>query len=767
MSPLSTAGTRRNLVLVGGGHTHVQVLTAFAMEPPRDTTLTVILDRPVAVYSGMVPGLVAGQYASHELEIDVVPLARRAGARVVLSPALAVDPVSKRIEIEGRPSVPYDLASFDIGSTVLGLELPGIREHAIPTRPIADLVARIEEGIEHLQSKRPGRPIRTVVVGGGAGGVELAFTLHHRLRTGAGLSVETRLVHAADELMTGYPEALRRRIHRQAEARGIEIVLRARVAGARAEEVVLEDGKTLAYDALLWVTGATSHALFGRSPGLELDSRGFVLTRPTLQVVGHDDLFAVGDCATLRDHPATAKAGVYAVRQGPFLVDNLRRTLDAFGSGHPATLRHYVPQRDFLTLLNLGDGTALGTKWSRAFGGRWVMRLKDRIDRRFMERFQVLDPIGELTAEYAARPAMSSDEAPMMCGGCAAKVGQSVLERALARVDARSPSPSDPSVVIGVGEGDDVSLHRSPSGELVASSIDLFRAFTDDPWLVGRVAAVNACSDLDAKGVASRRALAVVGIPEDLDDRESEETLYQVLAGARSVFDRRGVALVGGHTTTGPVLQVGFAVQGEVIADHRLLAIDGLEAGDALVLTEPLGTGVILWADMSGRCRGPWLASALEMMQRDNARAATLAIEHGAHAATDVTGFGLAGHLGSVVRHSAVAATLDLDRLPALPGALELLELGLRSTAHQENAKAKRGMRIPSSGSAGPRLELLFDPQTAGGLLIGIPADRAGRLIEALRESYPASTVIGTAECGDPVITVRGGTFEPPMLPSG
>ncbi len=154
------------------------------------------------------------------------------------------------------------------------------------------------------------------------------------------------------------------------------------MVAADAERVLLDNGDGWPYDALLWVTGAVSHRLL-RDSGLPVEERGFVRTRSTLQVLGHDSLFAVGDCATLIDHPRTPKAGVYAVRQGPYLADNLRSLL----TGRP--LRAYRPQRDFLTLLNLGDGTALGAKWGLSFGGRWVMRLKDRIDRRFMRRFQV------------------------------------------------------------------------------------------------------------------------------------------------------------------------------------------------------------------------------------------------------------------------------------------------------------------------------------------------------------------------------------------
>ena len=169
MSTLDGTQPRTELVLVGGGHSHVQVIRRFAMEPLPSTHMTIVVDRPVAVYSGMVPGYVAGQYRAHELEIDVVPLARRAMARVILSPAVRIDAAEKRIHLADRPSISYDVASVDVGSTVLGLDLPGIREHALPTRPIVDLVRRTDALVARIRNRTSATPFRVVVVGGGAG----------------------------------------------------------------------------------------------------------------------------------------------------------------------------------------------------------------------------------------------------------------------------------------------------------------------------------------------------------------------------------------------------------------------------------------------------------------------------------------------------------------------------------------------------------------------------------------------------------------------
>lgn len=371
----------RKLVLVGGGHTHVQVLKSFGGEPPPDTELTVIVAGPVAIYSGMVPGFVAGRYEVDELGIDVEGLARRAGARVVSERARIIDVERRRIVLEGGDEVFYDLASINIGSTVAGLATPGVREHTLPTRPISGFVEQIRALTDRACARGLQRGVRIVVVGGGAGGVELAFCLESRLAREAAGPIEVLLVNDEPRVLVGYPESLADRVSRHAQVRGIAIENHRRVVAVETNLIRFEDGNSAAQDEVIWVTGAASHPLF-RDSKLPVNAGGFALTRPTLQIKRHDDLFAVGDCATLIEHPETPKAGVYAVRQGPTLTHNLRAAL------HGRSLGTYVPQRDFLTLLNLGDGTALGTKWGLSFEGHWAMELKDRIDRRFMSRFR-------------------------------------------------------------------------------------------------------------------------------------------------------------------------------------------------------------------------------------------------------------------------------------------------------------------------------------------------------------------------------------------
>jgi len=726
--PPMTAAPARDVVLVGGGHAHVQVLRRHLMDPLPEARLTVVVDRPVAVYSGMVPGLVAGQYVSHELGIDIRPLARRAGARVIVAPCIAVDASQRRLELGGRPPIPYDLCSLNIGATVTGLDLPGVRQHALATRPIGHFVAGLETALAQLPTGPDARRARIVVVGAGAGGVELAFCLEARLRM-EGRAGTVTLLGSGRQPLPGASSRLVARLSAAADARGVILRTGARVVAVKEDGVCVEGGESLPADLVVWATGAAAHPLGGAS-NLPTGSRGFIRIDDRLRVVGRADLFAVGDCAVLDSWPECPRAGVYAVREGPVLADNLAASLRG------SRLRSYRPQRDFLTLLNLGDGRGIGARNGLALDSRLAFQLKDRIDRQFMERFQVLGPDGApLAAFEEGMPPMPEME--MGCGGCAAKVGATPLSRALGRL----PQQRDPDIILGLDPPDDAVALRRPH-ETVVASVDAFPAFTDDPWLVGRVAARNAVSDLQAKGIAPRLALAHVTVATG---EHEEESLFQVLAGVRHELDPMGCALGGGHTTVGPRLHVGLSVVGFSDATRPLLAKGGARPGDALVLSDALGTGVLFHADMAGRAAGSWIAAAVEGMLRDNGAAAQIAIESGAHGMTDVTGFGLAGHLGEMLHAAGAGACLALSRIPSLPGVLGLIERGERSTFHEQNVGAMRSFTTASAAEGHPAVTLLADPQTAGPLLVAIPARSAPGLVSALQSrGFPRAAVIGS-----------------------
>jgi selenide,water dikinase len=443
------------------------------------------------------------------------------------------------------------------------------------------------------------------------------------------------------------------------------------------------------------------------------------------------------------DHHRLEKAGVFAVRMAAPLARNLRLAL----AQQP--LQPYRPQRRWLALISTGDRYAVASRGALSFAGAWVWRWKDWIDRRFMRRFSDFPPM--LTAPVAAAvsgamvltPEESSQALSaiaMRCGGCGAKVGAGVLSRALADL---LPVPSD-DVVIGLFAPDDAAIVRVPPGKAMVHTVDFFRAFIEDPYVFGQIAANHALGDIYAMGAEPQSATAIATVPPGLENKV-EDLLRQIMTGAVEVLNAAGCTLVGGHTGEGSELALGFAVNGLVDATLRgVLRKGGMRAGDMLVLTKPIGTGALFAAHARLVARGRWVQGALDVMRQSNQAGARVLMTHGATACTDLTGFGLLGHLVEMTRPSGVDAQLSLSALPLLDGALECVAQGIVSSLQAANVRLRRALHNQQDYVDHPRYPLLFDPQTAGGLLASVPAAQAMACIEALRAAgYADAAVIG------------------------
>ncbi len=720
----------RDIVLIGGGHAHALVLLKWAMAPLPGARLTLINPAPTAPYTGMLPGHVAGHYPREALEIDLVRLARHAGARLVLGRASGIDRQARRVQLPGRADIAYDIASLDIGITSDMPGLPGFAEHghaAKPLGPFADAWARFVDA-----AAAGAVPARAVMIGGGVGGVELAMAMAWRLRQAGCRDAEVTVVEAAGEVLRDLHPGARAALRHRMQRLGLHLRTRTQVTALRDDRVVLAGGESLPSAFTAGAAGARPQDWLGGT-GLHLTD-GFVTVDRQLRSVTDPAIFAVGDCAHL-SHAPRPKAGVYAVRAAPVLYRNLR----AAASGR--RLRSFRPQADYLKLISAGDRDAVADKFGLRAGGRLLWRLKDRIDRRFMARFQELPemtppPLPRETAE-GVRSALAGGKP--LCGGCGAKVGKADLAAALAAL----PSPRRGDVLSG--PGDDAAILAHGDGAQVFTT-DHLRAFVDDPWLLAQITAVHAMGDIWAMGGNPQAALTQVILPR-MSDRLQAETLREILAAAAETFGAAGADVVGGHSSIGAELTIGYSVTGLVAG--RPIGQDGARPGDALILTKPIGSGTILAAEMARAARGDWVAAAYDVMARPQDRAARILA--GAHAMTDVTGFGLAGHLMGICAASGVAARLELDRIPLLAGAETLAAAGTRSTLWESNAGQSGRVSRPD----GPRGDLLFDPQTAGGLLAALPQAAARSTLTRLHDAGETAAIIGEIIDGAPWIEAR------------
>ncbi len=730
----------KDLVLVGGGHSHVAVLKNFGMKPVPGVRLTLIARDVHTPYSGMLPGYVAGHYTFDEVHVDLRPLCQFAGARLYHDEAIGLDLANKKVLCSHRPSVAFDLLSINNGSTPTVSNVPGAAGSVTPVKPIDQFVERWQRLSQRVLDNVG--PSRIVVVGAGAGGVEILlaiqYRLHHLLenRGRDANELEFHLICQSETILDGFGPHVGRRFERVLAERGVHVHRGNGAAAVRDGELELVDGTRLRFDEILWVTEAGA-APWIKESGLATDDAGFVAVHDTLQSASHPDVFAAGDTAAVRNHPRP-KAGVFAVRQGKPLARNLRRAL------RNRPLKPFTPQRTILALVTTGDKYAVAAKAGFSAEGALLWRWKDWIDRRWMAKYADLPEMKEdeksnLDPKLAGPEALKQISAiAMRCGGCGAKVGADVLTRALSELD----PVSRPDVLVGLKDPDDAAVVDVPAGKVMVHTVDYFRAFIDDPYVFGQVAANHSLSDIFAMGAEPQSALAIATVPYGIEAKV-EETLNQLMAGAITVLDECGTALVGGHTSEGAELALGFSVNGLGDRD-RIMRKAGMQPGDLLILTKPLGTGTLFAADMQQKAKGRWIDQALQSMVQSNRRAADCLHGHDATACTDITGFGLLGHMVEMIRASGVDVDIELGSLPILDGAMETVRLGILSSLQPANVRLRRAVHNLEEAGNHERYPIIFDPQTSGGLLASVPDSRVGNCLDELHEmGYEQAAVIG------------------------
>lgn len=700
----------QHLVLLGGGHSHALVLKRWAMKPNKrpEGLITLVSSGPTSLYSGMVPGLIAGTYTAEEISIDLPKLADQAGVAFIQAEANGIDPHKKLLNLQGRTALPYTLLSCNIGCIT-----PPIPD-AIAIKPLDPALTWIREQDAEANNSQA-TPF--TVVGSGLAGIEVALALRKRWPRRA-----LRLQVKENQLITAFRKALR-------EA-GIELT--------QTEELI-------AGPALNCTGSQGPHWL--RQHKLPTDSNGRILTTSTLQVIDHPNLLATGDCAVINDTPRPA-SGVWAVRA----AKPLARSIEALSKQKQPP--KWQPQQRALQLLgtSLPKQQAWAIRGERRFGPMpWIWHWKEHIDRQFIAKFQT---------QEAMAGGENSGQEPMLCRGCAAKLPAEPLKAALTFADLKS---------LGHEPEDAQTIGNTDNGQAILQSVDGFPALVSDPWMNGRITALHASSDLWACGGTMQSAQALITLPR-VSESLQQILLSQTLAGIQSALHEQGAELIGGHTlearSSPPTpsslgIQVGLVVQGG-IKQGKPWRKRSLRRGDHLLISRPLGTGVLFAAEMTGDATPEAIAAAKQQMASSQhgliTSLRTLEAQRGnaIHAATDITGFGLLGHLLEMLpQDSTQQIELDALNIPALPQSLELLAEGHASSLAPSNRKAWRaldhhkqqpaaidlqlgGMK-PGSREAMAILELLVDPQTCGPLLVAVDPETS----QELTSKHPEFCCIG------------------------
>ena len=738
-----------DLVFLGGGHAQIAAIKSFAMNPVPGLRLTIVTANIRTPYSGMLPAYVEGVWDDDDLHIDLAHLAQFSGARLIVAPCSGIDADGHKLLFDDRPPLHFDILSINIGGQPDLGAIEGAADHVIPVKPIAEF----QKAFDDLLAA--GLPKRLAVIGGGAAGCELALALNKRWRD-HGASPEMTLYSRSTRLM---PQMAPRASHLMFAAlldSGIKIQLGRAIEKIDAGQIRFSDSTSETFDACFLVS-AVRPPRWLSTTSLALDDSGFIAVHPTLQSKSHANIFAAGDVATISGSPRP-RAGVFAVRAGPVLAKNLRKYL------HGHALKRWSAQRRYLAIIGTADNGAIASWGQFGVKADGLLALKYWIDRRFMAKYQQLSmptppapqPFAGLDSDFDGdSPQHHRDPvfATMRCLGCAAKASHTVLANALEdAVSLAVSNGADPALMPEAGIETDAAIMASPpAGYQLVQSVDVLSEIVSDPFMLGRIAAVHALSDLYAALATPTSALAIINLPEANLSIQTNQ-LTQILAGGLFALSEAGVKLTGGHTSEGGALSVGFSVTGHSKQKRPATPVINVSGDDlVVVLTKPLGTGVIMAGHMQLFAKAQWVDGAIRQMAVSNQQAAKHFLKKGVFAATDITGFGLARHAQNLsLRLGASGCQLDLSSLPLLDGALALLSSGIRSSLHDQNRAAVQidasGLRGDSGTQFDAHVETLFDPQTSGGLLGVFPRDAANRLVTTLHKDGQSAAIIGTLD---------------------
>lgn len=641
-----------DLVLVGGGHAHVGVIRMLAMQPVSGVRVTLINSSSETPYSGMLPGLMAGRYQWDDCHIDLARLCRWAGVRLIRARVQQIDLEAQRIHlIDGASGLPrhldYDCLSLNPGATP-DLSTPGAANRVVAVKPIAHFIQQFERRM----LPRAQCADASVVVGAGVGAVEVVLAGQKRLP-----NHRWRLVVGSGGLLPSAPQRVQQQIQAVLAQRGIQVI-QGPVVEVRDKQLILAH-RAIDFDHCLWNTQAAAPTWLADS-GLPTDADGFVLTQPDLSVPGYPNIFVAGDAAAI----GRPKAGVFAVRAGPVLANNLRRYLSA------QPTQPWTPQQQWLAILNLANDQAIAWRGQHVFQGRWVWKLKDWIDRRFMARFSTHLP--------SMRPEIAGQDQPL-CMGCGSKAPAQALGAVDLTRDAVRFDVQQPQMVT-------VDTLTDPLG---------------DPWWLGRLAAMHAAGDLIAAG-SRPQAYATSSAVNDNQPRLIGRDLAMMTQGVATV--ELGESL-GGHSWNNHPANVTLTLLGPAQPSEPA----ELQPGMRVWISRPQGSGLLLAGAMADRVRGrfidAWLDHAypLEYDLMDLPPPVRL---------TDITGFGLAGHLVGLLEGHGIRWT---QTIPHWPGIDWQSQAVLASANHELAHKILAD--LPSQ-----QQQLVCDPQTLGGLLAIWPA---------------------------------------------
>ena len=711
-----------DLVLIGGGHSHLSVLMKLSKKPLNGNRITLITNEIDTPYSGMIPGYIEGIYSWRDSHIDLYRLCLKLNVRFIHAEVERVSAHEKEIYFKDRPKIKFDVLSINTGIQSNNREIKGAAKYCLPVKPISKLTNNFLNKITNFKS--------IAFIGGGAGSVELALAIKKRFLN-INQDIKITIITGKRGLLSTFPQKTKLTSLKTLEKFKIDIIEYKRVLEVKPKQIILSDKSMLKIDKAILSTNSMTPKWLAKSDIL-LTKDNYILVNKSFQT-NYKYVFASGDVIDFNNQNLK-KAGVFAVRSGKPLAINIKQFI--LGK----KLVEYKFNKNYLALIGTSKRSAIATKYNLTFNSRFFFYLKKYIDQNFIKKFSDFKIRKKFTLEALKTDVLNifvkhkekiTDKNDIMqCKGCAAKVPLNALKQAL------------PKDIVSTSE-DAVSVPGHPE---LYQTVDMISSIITDPFLLGKIAANHSISDMVSVNSKITSAMMILQLPLSKTEINSRD-LEQVLLGANEIFKTIDCPLIGGHTMIGkdkdPI--IGFSILGQkqkkikIVKNRRKI-----KTKDLLILTEKIGSGLIFAGINNYLIDSYFQIDVIKQMIKGNLNFGKISNQLNILSMTDITGFGLANHLLNLIKrdNSKTGLTIYPNKIPLFQGVNECLNKDIKSSLFKSNYDIAQKDIIYKRDKS--KLDnILYDPQTVGGIAFIIPQEEKYKHFKVLKENNIKFTEIG------------------------
>ena len=711
-----------DLVLIGGGHSHLSVLMKLSKKPLNGNRITLITNEIDTPYSGMIPGYIEGIYSWRDSHIDLYRLCLKLNVRFIHAEVERVSAHEKEIYFKDRPKIKFDVLSINTGIQSNNREIKGAAKYCLPVKPISKLTNNFLNKITNFKS--------IAFIGGGAGSVELALAIKKRFLN-INQDIKITIITGKRGLLSTFPQKTKLTSLKTLEKFKIDIIEYKRVLEVKPKQIILSDKSLLKIDKAILSTNSMTPKWLTKSDIL-LTKDNYILVNKSFQT-NYKYVFASGDVIDFNNQNLK-KAGVFAVRSGKPLAINIKQFI--LGK----KLVEYKFNKNYLALIGTSKRSAIATKYNLTFNSRFFFYLKKYIDQNFIKKFSdfrirkkfTLDALKTdvLNIFVKHKEKITDENDIMQCKGCAAKVPLNALKQAL------------PKDIVSTSE-DAVSVPGHPE---LYQTVDMISSIITDPFLLGKIAANHSISDMVSVNSKITSAMMILQLPLSKTEINSRD-LEQVLLGANEIFKTIDCPLIGGHTMIGkdkdPI--IGFSILGQkqkkikIVKNRRKI-----KTKDLLILTEKIGSGLIFAGINNYLIDSYFQIDVIKQMIKGNLNFGKISNQLNILSMTDITGFGLANHLLNLIKrdNSKTGLTIYPNKIPLFQGVNECLNKDIKSSLFKSNYDIAQKDIIYKRDKS--KLDnILYDPQTVGGIAFIIPQEEKYKHFKVLKENNIKFTEIG------------------------